>query len=219
MTFGLVELRGFEPLTSCMPSTGRQSTRIYCRRPPSRHVPPGPAKSAPVAVLPCCTTFPVAFAGPPGGAGRPGLITRARPHCGPIDALASLDLAWPRRGRSSWPIRASPGVFCCRSPHAGPPPALRARLLAGAAWAWRPAFGSGFHAHTKIGPRSLLQGGQCGDERCGIRGAPSGRGVVPACCLVAGDGHLPELVVLQVSGRLEHRPAHPDFRPGEGLGG
>src|ERR1035441_5648925 len=49
-----VELRRFELLTSCMPSSGNPSTRVCSRRSPSRRVHPVPA-SGPVAVLPCCT--------------------------------------------------------------------------------------------------------------------------------------------------------------------
>ena len=52
----LVELWGFEPQTSCMPSSGNPSTRVsLCRSPPSR-VHSGPPASRPVAVLSCCTT-------------------------------------------------------------------------------------------------------------------------------------------------------------------
>ena len=53
-----VELRGFEPLTSCMPSAGSTSIRVYRRRSPSQSVPTGSARSAPVAVLSCCTGQP-----------------------------------------------------------------------------------------------------------------------------------------------------------------
>jgi hypothetical protein len=53
-----VELRGFEPLTSCMPSTGRTSTSVYRRRSPSQSVYASPARSAPVAVFSCCTGQP-----------------------------------------------------------------------------------------------------------------------------------------------------------------
>jgi hypothetical protein len=49
-----VELRGFEPLTSCMPSTGRQSTAVRLCRSPSQRVRTSPVRSAPVAVLLCC---------------------------------------------------------------------------------------------------------------------------------------------------------------------
>jgi hypothetical protein len=44
-----VELRGFEPLTSCMPSTGSTSTTVRLCRSPSQSVHTGPARSAPVA--------------------------------------------------------------------------------------------------------------------------------------------------------------------------
>ena len=53
-----VELWGFEPQTSCMPSSGNSSTRVRSRRSPSRKVHPGPPASRPVAVLPCCTVQP-----------------------------------------------------------------------------------------------------------------------------------------------------------------
>jgi hypothetical protein len=51
-----VELWGFEPQTSCMPSSGNPSTRVSLCRSPSRRVHPGPPASRPVAVLSCCTT-------------------------------------------------------------------------------------------------------------------------------------------------------------------
>jgi hypothetical protein len=54
--FWPVELRRFELLTSCMPSSGNPSTRVCSRRSPSRRVHQGPPASRPVAVLPCCTT-------------------------------------------------------------------------------------------------------------------------------------------------------------------
>jgi hypothetical protein len=50
-----VELRGFEPLTSCMPSTGSTSTAVRLCRSLSQGVRTNPAKSAPVAVLSRCT--------------------------------------------------------------------------------------------------------------------------------------------------------------------
>jgi hypothetical protein len=53
-----VELRGFEPLTSCMPSTGSTSTAVRLCRSPSQEVRARPVKSAPVAVLSCCTGQP-----------------------------------------------------------------------------------------------------------------------------------------------------------------
>jgi hypothetical protein len=49
-----VELSGLEPLTSCMPSQGRTSTRVSLCRSPSRDVPHGLPESARVDVLPCC---------------------------------------------------------------------------------------------------------------------------------------------------------------------
>ena len=53
-----VGLRGFEPLTSCMPSAGSTSTAVRLRRSPSQEVHARPVKSAPVAVLSCCTSQP-----------------------------------------------------------------------------------------------------------------------------------------------------------------
>ena len=50
-----VELWGFEPQTSCMPSAGMPSTAVHRRRSTSCTVHPSAAPSAPVAVLPCCT--------------------------------------------------------------------------------------------------------------------------------------------------------------------
>jgi hypothetical protein len=53
-----VELRGFEPRTSCMPSSGRTSTAVHLCRSPSQDVPARPPESRPVAVLSCCTALP-----------------------------------------------------------------------------------------------------------------------------------------------------------------
>jgi len=53
-----VELRGFEPLTSCMPSAGSTSTAVRLCRSPSQSVRVSPARSALVAVLSCCTGQP-----------------------------------------------------------------------------------------------------------------------------------------------------------------
>jgi hypothetical protein len=50
-----VELRGFEPRTSCMPSSGNPSTVVHQRRSPSLQVPSSPPGSRHVAVLRCCT--------------------------------------------------------------------------------------------------------------------------------------------------------------------
>jgi hypothetical protein len=50
-----VELSGLEPLTSCMPSGGSTSTRVYPCRSLSSRVPASPPASVSVAVLPCCT--------------------------------------------------------------------------------------------------------------------------------------------------------------------
>jgi len=54
-----VELWGFEPQTSCMPSAGNPSTGVHHRRSPSRSMHSSPPKSGQVAVLPCCTPPPV----------------------------------------------------------------------------------------------------------------------------------------------------------------
>jgi hypothetical protein len=51
----LVELRGFEPRTSCMPSAGSTSTAVHLCRSPSQAVRISPPGSRPVAVLSCCT--------------------------------------------------------------------------------------------------------------------------------------------------------------------
>ena len=51
----IVELWGFEPQTSCMPSAGRPSTAVHRRRPASWPVHRSAPSSAPVAVLPCST--------------------------------------------------------------------------------------------------------------------------------------------------------------------
>jgi hypothetical protein len=84
-----VELRGFEPLTSCMPSAGRQSTHVYRRRSPSRSVCASPARSALVAVLPRCThPQPSSPARPTVLEGR-GQIRCAQMHGRPIDTLAT----------------------------------------------------------------------------------------------------------------------------------
>ncbi len=53
-----VELRGFEPRTSCMPSAGSTSTAVRLCRSPSQEVRARRVKSAPVAVLSCCTGQP-----------------------------------------------------------------------------------------------------------------------------------------------------------------
>jgi hypothetical protein len=50
-----VELRGFEPRTSCMPSAGSTSTAVHLCRSPSQAVRISPPGSRPVAVLSCCT--------------------------------------------------------------------------------------------------------------------------------------------------------------------
>ncbi len=53
-----VELRGFEPLTSCMPSAGSTSTAVRLCWSPSSHVRTGPYGSGPVADFPRCTNRP-----------------------------------------------------------------------------------------------------------------------------------------------------------------
>ena len=52
-----VELRGFEPRTSCMPSVDRPSTAVCRGRSPSLSVCRSPARSGSVAVLPSCTAL------------------------------------------------------------------------------------------------------------------------------------------------------------------
>jgi hypothetical protein len=51
----VVELRGLEPLASCMPCSGNTSTVVHLCRSPSQDVPLSPPESRPVAVLSCCT--------------------------------------------------------------------------------------------------------------------------------------------------------------------
>src|SRR5216684_4151588 len=58
-----VELRGLEPLTPCLQTTGSTSTAVHPRRSPSPSVYPRLPGSAPVAVLPCCTPLPSARTG------------------------------------------------------------------------------------------------------------------------------------------------------------
>jgi len=64
-----VELRGFEPRTSCMPPSGRTSTAVHTCRSPSQDVRTSPPESRPVAVLSCCTAQPVRNS--PGNANQP----------------------------------------------------------------------------------------------------------------------------------------------------
>jgi hypothetical protein len=52
--YDLVELWGFEPQTSCMPSAGSPSTGAHLCRSPSRGVRTSSPESRPVAVLSCC---------------------------------------------------------------------------------------------------------------------------------------------------------------------
>jgi hypothetical protein len=103
-----VELRGLEPLASCMPSTGSTSGRVHLCRSPSLHVSRRPPESAPVAVLPCCTHRQVR--------GRPG-------------TLRYLTVHWPK-GRPL-PYAGSPDD--ARNGHSLRVPAARVHpLLAGA---------------------------------------------------------------------------------------
>ena len=53
-----VELRGLEPLTPCLQTTGSTSIHVHPCRPPSWSVYPRPSRSVPVAVLSCCTPPP-----------------------------------------------------------------------------------------------------------------------------------------------------------------
>ena len=75
-----VELRGLEPLTPCLQTTGSTSTRVHPRRSPSRSVYPRPSRSIPVAVLPCCT---------PRRSGCPPEGHRSADRTAPLGQLAS----------------------------------------------------------------------------------------------------------------------------------
>jgi hypothetical protein len=55
MCLTCVELWGFEPQTSCMPSAGRTCAGVHPCRSPSQRVHAGLSASGPVAVLSCCT--------------------------------------------------------------------------------------------------------------------------------------------------------------------
>ena len=112
----LVELWGFEPQTSCMPSSGNPSTGVCSRRSPSRRVHPRPPASRPVAVLSCCTHrqvhsrpgtlryFSLHYPGPPSvprsGPGRPPDTATVQDD--PVGACAR-HLHVPRFGRGSHP--------------------------------------------------------------------------------------------------------------------
>src|SRR5215472_2280360 len=66
-------------------------------------------------------------------------------------------------------------------------------------------------------PCALRHYGQGADERWRGWCSPPGGRVVAGGGRVTGHRHLPQLVVLQVTGRLEHRPADPDLGAAEGL--
>jgi hypothetical protein len=87
-----VELRGLEPLASCMPSGGSISTRVHSRRSLSQRVSCSVPPSAPVAVLPCCTAL------------LAERITRAQPA-----AQQSSPHAKPHTSRGSARIRRGKG--------------------------------------------------------------------------------------------------------------
>src|SRR5262249_7513548 len=65
--------------------------------------------------------------------------------------------------------------------------------------------------------RALRQGREACDEGGRLRRSPTGRRVVAGGGRVAGRGELPELVVPEVAGRLEHRAAHADVSAREDL--
>ena len=71
-----VELRGLEPLTPCLQTTGSGSTHVHPRRSPSQDVQLGPLRSRPVAVLPCCAHYlgPGPSRGPAAGPSKPPSI-------------------------------------------------------------------------------------------------------------------------------------------------
>jgi hypothetical protein len=58
-----VELWGFEPQTSCMPSAGSTSTAVHTCRSASQDVRTSPPRSRQVAVLFCCTLWVYRLAG------------------------------------------------------------------------------------------------------------------------------------------------------------
>jgi hypothetical protein len=133
--FCLVELWGFEPQTSCMPSAGRTSARVHRRRSPSPSVSGCPPLSGPVAVLACSTFSAQVMRFVTAGsahdqslASRGYMVTLRFGHCVigllrvgnpgllPMQALASprqWTQIWPAIGICPWPpsdhlpIRAS----------------------------------------------------------------------------------------------------------------
>ena len=50
-----MELKGLEPLTPCLQTTGSTSTRVHLRRSSSKSAHTRPSRSVPVAVPSCCT--------------------------------------------------------------------------------------------------------------------------------------------------------------------
>ena len=101
-----VELRGFEPLTSCMPSAGSTSTAVRLCRSPSQEVRARPVKSAPVAVLSCCTGQPAR----PGSQGAPDQPEppRTLPRCSPRRPASDRARSVPQSTGGSPPLRPPP---------------------------------------------------------------------------------------------------------------
>ena len=131
----LVELSGLEPLTSCMPSGGRTSTRVHTRRLPSSRIPARPPASAPVAVLRCCTA----------------VVPTRGTSCAPNEVLTSVD---PVRHVTGAPFGVQPVK---QAPEPGPrhsPAASPHSRSAAASWqrrlGWRrPGWPSASHGHER----------------------------------------------------------------------
>src|ERR1017187_8774258 len=99
---GGVELRGLEPRTSCMPSTGSTSTAVHRRRPPSCGV-----RTSPPGIQPGCGTFALySPERPPASAPvavlswLPGEATAWRSLVTDQDASKDTGTAWI----STWPV-------------------------------------------------------------------------------------------------------------------
>ena len=101
-----VELRGFEPRTSCMPSAGSTSTAVRLCRSPSQEVRARPVKSAPVAVLSCCTGQPAR----PGSQGAPDQPEppRTLPRCSPRRPASDRARSVPQSTGGSPRLRPRP---------------------------------------------------------------------------------------------------------------
>jgi len=92
-----VELRGLEPLTPCLQTTGSMSTSVHSRRSPSLDVHPGPCRSGPVAVLSCCTHLDPSASGPPPATAQSGHHRKTwMMHRGPV----ALPRHWSAISRS-----------------------------------------------------------------------------------------------------------------------